>query len=119
MTGNNLAYLTVFLNSSIFKFSFKDYFPELLGESREMRKVFFEKIVIKEVEDEGWFEEILKQIEANKRNGISTKDLEHRIDNKLFSIYELSESECSIISKSLDVERISPLSKVLSKSVIE
>lgn len=51
LTGEKLKYLTCFLNSKIFKYCFLDNFPELQGGSRELRKVFFEKIPIKKIND--------------------------------------------------------------------
>ena len=45
ITGNHLAYLTAFLNSSLFKFCFLDNFPELQGGTRELRKIFFDKVI--------------------------------------------------------------------------
>lgn len=49
MTSNStlLPYLTAVFNSSLFRCCFKDNFPDLLGNSYELRKVFFEKIPIK------------------------------------------------------------------------
>ena len=43
ITGKHIPFLTAFLNSSLFKFCFRDNFPELLGGTRELRKIFFEK----------------------------------------------------------------------------
>jgi hypothetical protein len=51
ITGNNLAYLTAFFNSKIFKICYRDNFPELQGGTRELRKIFFEDIKIPIVED--------------------------------------------------------------------
>ena len=39
ITGCHVAYLTAFLNSSLFKFCFLDNFPELQGGTRELRKI--------------------------------------------------------------------------------
>ena len=47
ITGPHLPYLASILNSSTFRFCFKDNFPELLGNTYELSKVFFEKIPIK------------------------------------------------------------------------
>jgi hypothetical protein len=44
ITGTHVSYLAAFLNSSLFKFCFRDNFPELLGGTRELRKIFFDKI---------------------------------------------------------------------------
>ena len=52
LTGNNLKYLTCFLNSKLFKYCFSDNFPELQGGTKELRKVFFDKIPIKQITDE-------------------------------------------------------------------
>jgi hypothetical protein len=52
LTGKHIEYLTCFLNSNVFKFCFKDNFPLLLGGTRELSKVFFEKISIKPISDD-------------------------------------------------------------------
>ena len=41
ITGERVAFLTAFLNSSLFKKCFIDNFPELQGGTRELRKIFF------------------------------------------------------------------------------
>ena len=67
MTGKHLKYLTVVLNSSLWKFAFKDRFPELLGETFELSKVFFEKIPLKHppnLETEQLFNVLLDAIQA-------------------------------------------------------
>lgn len=52
LTGSNMAYLTAFLNSSLFKYCFRDSFPELQGGTRELSKIFFDKIPVKKVSSE-------------------------------------------------------------------
>ena len=52
ITGNFVAYLTAFLNSSLFKFCFLNNFPELQGGTRELRKIFFDKIPVLQVTKE-------------------------------------------------------------------
>ena len=52
ITGQAIAYLTAFFNSSLFKFCFRDSFPELQGGTREMSKNFFDKIPVMQVTDE-------------------------------------------------------------------
>lgn len=42
-----LTYLTAFLNSSVFRCCFRDNFPELLGNTYELSKIFVDKIRIK------------------------------------------------------------------------
>lgn len=45
--GDSIGFLTAFFNSTLFRCCFKDNFPELLGNTREVRKIFIEKIPIK------------------------------------------------------------------------
>ena len=45
--SESLSYLTAVLNSSLFRCCFRDNFPELLGNTYEVRKVFVDKIPIK------------------------------------------------------------------------
>lgn len=52
ITGRHIAFLTAFLNSSIFKFCFLNNFPELQGGTRELRKVFFDKIPVIQIDDQ-------------------------------------------------------------------
>ena len=51
ITGTHVSYLAAFLNSSLFKFCFRDNFPELLGGTRELRKIFFYKTPVLQVSD--------------------------------------------------------------------
>ncbi|WP_340111971.1 Eco57I restriction-modification methylase domain-containing protein [Maribellus mangrovi] len=51
LLGENLKYLTCFFNSKLFKYCFSDNFPELQGGTRELRKVFFDKIPVKKITD--------------------------------------------------------------------
>nr|WP_018376100.1 TaqI-like C-terminal specificity domain-containing protein [Streptococcus orisratti] len=49
LTGEKLIYLTSFLNSKVFKVCFKDYFPDLQGGTKELSKIFFERIPIPQI----------------------------------------------------------------------
>jgi hypothetical protein len=51
ITGKNLAYLTAFFNSNIFKICYRNNFPELQGGTRELSKVFFEEVKIPHIEN--------------------------------------------------------------------
>ena len=51
ITGKYVAYLTAFFNSSLFKYCFRDSFPELQGGTRELSKIFFDKIPVCKVSD--------------------------------------------------------------------
>lgn len=89
-----MAYLTAFLNSSVFKFCFLDNFPELQGGTRELRKIFFDKIPVKNVTKERNSEYIGVIEEMQRAPSIR---LAKQIDAMLFDDYELSEEERTII----------------------
>lgn len=66
--SENLLTLTALLNSSLFRCCFKDEFPELLGNSYELSKIFFDKIPIKKPTEQqaGLFEELVSMVQATK-----------------------------------------------------
>ena len=90
ISGKNLSYLTAFLNSSLFKGCYLDNFPELQGGTRELRKIFFDKIPVMQVEKniEAEFEILIKDVQE-------TYSIEkaQRIDKKIFELYGLSYEE--------------------------
>ena len=90
ITGKRLAFLTAFLNSSLFKFCFADKFPELQGKTRELSKIFMDEIPVMKVNDD---EEarFLMIVEATQKNLSKEKLLE--IDNAIFNLYQLTEEE--------------------------
>jgi len=99
ITGKNIAFLTAFLNSSLFKFCFIDNFPELQGGTRELRKIFFDKIPVIDVDKatNTLFEARVTQIQTLRRQNIDTKQQEIEIDNMIFDLYQLTLKEKSII----------------------
>jgi hypothetical protein len=94
VTGQNMAYLTAFFNSSIFKFCFRDSFPELQGGTRELSKIFFDKIPVYNVSDnqEALFQEAIEDIQRKY-----TRQKALRIDTMLFDLYNLTTEERRII----------------------
>ncbi len=94
ITGRNVAYLTAFLNSSLFKFCFLNNFPELLGGTRELRKIFFDKIPVLEVDDSTnkQFEKLLLDIQQEY-----TKSKAIAIDAIIFDLYKLTLEERNLI----------------------
>jgi len=90
ITGKHIAYLTAFLNSSIFKFCFLDKFPELQGGTRELRKIFFDKIPVLKVSDKE--NEIFKSLVTDIQNDYK-KEKAILIDERLFELYGLSKEE--------------------------
>lgn len=94
ITGSAVAYLTAFLNSSLFKYCFRDSFPELQGGTREMSKIFFDKIPIIKVSDEVNEEFAVLVADIQKEY---TKEKAIRIDERLFDLYNLSQEEREVI----------------------
>ena len=90
ITGSHLAYLTAFLNSSLFKFCFLNNFPELQGGTRELRKIFFDKIPVFPVSDaiNDQFVQIVQDIQQQY-----TPSKAMAIDSMIFDLYQLSEDE--------------------------
>ncbi len=101
VTGRNMAYLTAFFNSSLFKFCFRDSFPELQGGTRELSKIFFDKIPVLQVSDE--INESFRRL-VNKIQSGYTKEQAMEIDGLLFDLYNLTENERKQIGF-IDIER--------------
>jgi len=95
ITGQDLEYLTSFLNSSLFKYCFIDNFPELQGGTREIRKVFLDKIPVLKVTNQTnkEFKKLVLQIQELTTKGLPTKELELKIDHKIFNLYNLTDEE--------------------------
>ena len=94
ITGENIAFLTAFLNSSLFKFCFRDSFPELQGGTRELRKIFFERIPVLQPTKEM---EILFQKLVNDIQKSYTIDKAKHIDQLIFELYQLTPEEKELI----------------------
>ena len=90
ITGANVAYLTAFLNSSLFKFCFLDNFPELQGGTRELRKIFFDKIPVLKVSNV-INDKFIPKIEGIQKEYTYAKAKE--IDSMIFDLYNLTEDE--------------------------
>ena len=90
ITGKFMAYLTAFFNSALFKYCFRDSFPELQGGTRELSKIFFDKIPIYEVSDVQnlQFYDAIEDIQKEY-----TKQKALRIDSMLFDLYDLTDEE--------------------------
>jgi hypothetical protein len=95
ITGKNIAFLTAFLNSSVFKYCFINNFPDLLGGTRELRKIFLDKIPVLEVSDKTnkEFENLVLKLQDLVANLKPTKEVELEIDEKIFDLYSLKEVE--------------------------
>lgn len=95
-----MGYLTAFLNSKLFRFAFKDCFPELLGDTRELSKVFFENVTVKTVDEatERTFGHLVEKIQCLKQTGESTTGLEQEVEDRLARLYSLTETEKIIMN---------------------
>ena len=94
ITGERIAFLTAFLNSSLFKFCFLDNFPELQGGTRELRKIFFDKIPVFQPDKalEERFSTLVKDIQD-----CYSVEKAKIIDKMIFDLYELTDEECEQI----------------------
>jgi len=95
ISGSNLYFLTAFLNSSLFKYCFIDNFPELQGGTRELRKIFFDKIPVLQVNESVnfQFKNLVNQIQKSRMTDNPIQDIELEIDNKIFDLYGLTKEE--------------------------
>ena len=95
VTGNNIGFLSAFFNSSLFKFCFRDNFPELFGNTRELSKIFFDRIPVIEVnsQKESQFRDLVLEIQKLSKCNKSTKQIEVLIDEMIFDLYDLSTDE--------------------------
>ena len=103
LTGEKLKYLIAFFNSNLFKYAFKDNFPELLGGTRELSKIFFEQIPVKipsPEQEKNFNERVDRILELKKQNPTAdTTDLEAQIDKLVYELYDLTEEEIKIVEK--------------------
>ena len=106
ITGKSLKYLAGWLNSKIFRAIFKDNFPELQGGTRELSKIFFEKLPVPVITEhnkklaqtiECMVNKILIVKEENINANITT--MEDKIDRLVYRLYALNEKEIQLIEK--------------------
>ena len=95
ISGRHLGYLTAFLNSKLFKYCFRDSFPQLQGGTRELSKIFFEKIKIKMVSDSlnEIFESKVIKLQSSIAEAKDTTAIELEIDEMILDLYNLTEKE--------------------------
>ncbi len=101
IVGEGLKWLVAFLNSTLFKFTFSDDFPELQGGTREVRKIFFEKVPVKNItlKEQKPIELLVNQILAAKKTNpqADTSTFEQQIDNLVYKLYELTYEDVLVI----------------------
>ena len=94
LTGKHLSYLTAFLNSSLFKYCFKETFTVLFGGARRMLKFHFENLPILEVSDaeDLAFRKLVQDIQSEYSD-----DKAKAIDERIFDLYGLTQEERDLI----------------------
>ena len=87
----SLPYLVAVLNSSLFRYCFRDNFPELMGNTYEVRKIFVDKIPIKKPpgSEAALFEKLVSMVQLSKREGldVAAAFLEELIDVCVLELY--------------------------------
>ncbi len=91
--------MCAFLNSKLFKFCFKENFPELLGETRELRKVFFDIIPVKEVTDDinKQFEDLIENYITSPQKTQIIDYIDKIINETIYSLYSIDNDEKNLI----------------------
>jgi adenine-specific DNA-methyltransferase len=93
LTGEQIEWLTCFFNSKLWAYCFRDNFPELLGGTRELRKVFMEEIKVKKVDDD--ILETCKNYLRIIKDGDTT--VVTQIDQLVYELYGLTEEEIRVV----------------------
>jgi len=103
ITGRKLYFLVSFLNSKLFRFCFKELFPEVQGNSKELNKAVLETIPVKQVNQtlERFFKQKVDQILLLKSQNEPTELLEAEIDIFIYKLYQLEYSEACLIEPEL------------------
>jgi hypothetical protein len=101
ITGENLEYLSSFLNSQLFRFVFAENFPELQGNSKKMLKVIFEQIPVKQISadlQQPFIEKVNEILAIKKADAqADTTHLEADIDQMVYELYGLTDEEIAIV----------------------
>lgn len=90
ITGIHLYYLTAFFNSSLFKYCFMNDFPPLGEDRRELRKTYFERIPVFEVNDS--IDDEFRDLVLDIQNEYSDEKAKV-IDSRIFDLYGLTQEE--------------------------
>ena len=100
MTGQNLGYLTALFNSQLFKFVFREKFPVLMGGTRELSKIFFDKLRIPKIdfEREHIFYDLVTSTQKRVEKDLPTSEIEEKINQLLYDMCDLNKKEREIIN---------------------
>ena len=96
----NLKYITAFLNSNVAKKWIIDNCPELQGGTRELSKIFFEKIKIPHISDENADDlaRIVTQKLCNCSDIKEYNEVMSQINKIIYTIYKLDTCEIQYIN---------------------
>jgi len=81
---------------------YRDDFPELQGGTRELSKIFFEKISVKKLNDHQIIEKLenmVSRISDIKKGSSEFDSLDRELNELIFDIYELTETEKESVRK--------------------
>ncbi len=100
MTGESLSYLTALFNSQLFKFVFREKFPVLLGGTRELSKIFFDKLSILKIDavKEEEFHELVVKMQDCDSYGNSDLGIDEKINTLIYDNYGLNNKERELIN---------------------
>ena len=108
--GNYLKYLTGYFNSRVAAKWIRENCPELQGGARELRKVFFENILIPPVTEANQHlttqieERVDKILDAKRINpNAEVSKLETEIDQIVYLLYDLTPEEIAIVEEAENV----------------
>lgn len=103
LISDNIGWLGSFFNSKLFSYCFKNNFPELLGGTRELRKVFFERIPVKQISEEieDSFRKLIYKMILSKRNNLifGISQLDQEMNKLVYEVYEVTPEEITIIEQ--------------------
>ena len=108
--GNYLKYLTGYFNSKVAARWIRENCPELGDDRRELRKVFFENILIPPVTEanqhlvtqiETWVDQVLAAKDTNPDADVC--ELENEIDQIVYLLYDLTPEEIAIVEEAANV----------------
>lgn len=100
ISGKLLSYLTAFLNSQLFKYVYREKFPELQGGTRELRKIFFDKLRIPRIDavKEEIFHKLVTCMQLSYSAGLPNQEVDERVNTLIYDICELNQKEREIIN---------------------
>lgn len=76
-----------------------DNFPELQGGTRELRKIFLDKIPVLKISDETniEFENLVYKLQSLVTNNEPTTEIETIIEEKIFDLFSLTREEREVV----------------------